>query len=82
MILKNKFKKIIYLIKIIMKWIFICTIKKVDFNEKKQVILTFIKSKFETQLYIISNIKGKSYLIIKMVFSKQKTKITTMSNKF
>jgi hypothetical protein len=36
---------------------------------KKQVILTFIKSKFETQLYIISNIKCKSYLINKMVFS-------------
>jgi len=58
-----------------MKWIFICTVKKVDFNEKKQVILTFIKSKFETQLYIISNIKGKSYLIIKMVFSKKKQKL-------
>jgi len=62
-------KKYICLVKIIVRWVFECKInEKQIFMKEKHVSLASIKSRFETQLYMWSNPKGKNYLINQTVF--------------
>jgi hypothetical protein len=50
---------------------------------KKHVISTFIKLRFEIQLYVQSNTISKKYLINQFIYfylGRKKTEITTIAN--